>query len=111
MKSLFRIRQNQSGVILVTVILLTIALSIVAIGIMSITISHVKSGTSVVDTIKAEQLATGRFYLQHQAVLDGVNLGNDSETLDTRTFTVTSTINNGSSGPNQTNQVDVSINY
>lgn len=111
MKSLRAIRSEESGVILVTVILLTIALSIVAIGIMSITISQVKSGTSVVDTIKAEQLATGRFYQHHQAILDGVTLAGDAETLDTRTFSISSTLTGGNSGPNNTNQVDITINY
>ena len=95
-----KLRGNQSGVILVTVILLTIVLAIVAISIMSLRVSQVSSGMSVVDSIKAEQVAAGAFYQYHQQQVDGCSScptpGNctscpltTSESLDGKTYTVT----------------------
>jgi hypothetical protein len=62
---------NECGVILVTVLMIAIVLSFVAIGIISINVSQTTSGISVVDAIKAEQMATGEFFRQHQFRMEG----------------------------------------
>ncbi len=104
-------RNNESGVILVTVIVLTIVLSIVAIGILSLNVSQVKTASSVVDTVRAEQLATGLFYQDYQRRVDGsatipsspINIGGKNYTITRATDTTT--------GPNGTNQVQFNITY
>ncbi len=104
-------RNNESGVILVTVIVLTIVLSIVAIGIMSLNVSQVKTASSVVDTVRAEQLATGLFYQDYQRRVDGggstlpssIDIGGKTYTITRATDTTT--------GPNGTNQVQFNITY
>ena len=126
--------RNNSGIILITVILLTIVLTIVAIGMMSINVSQVTSAQSVIDSIKAEQLATGVFFQRHQLQAEGcpnppcTTAGDCStcpapaaETLDGKTFAPTITIQSptspacGGTGtldtPNCTDQVDVQIDY
>lgn len=86
------LRLNNSGVILVTVIILTFVLSIVVVSIVGLHVSQVKSSQSVVDQIKAEQLAVGAAYQAYQckewegcSVPAAQNLG-----LDGKTFSVTS---------------------
>ena len=117
-----KLRNNRSGVILVTVILLTIVLAIVAISIMSLRVSQVTSGVSVVDSIKAEQVAVGAFYQYHQQKVDGCSLcptpGNcsscpiaPSESLNGKTYTVT--IQNEGAAPqaNNAEQIKANIEY
>lgn len=105
--------KNESGVILVTVIVLTFILAIVAIGIMSLNVSQVKTATSVVDAIKAEQLATGIFYQDYQRRIDGLPAPPSSQqiTIGAKTYTVTRTADITVGTPNNTNQIQFNITY
>lgn len=104
---------NESGVILVTVIILTIVLSIVAIGIMSLNISQVKTSTSVVQTVTAEQLATGLFYRDYQAKFDQVSTPPTGEiTIGGRTYSYNrGEVAGGPLTPNNTNQIQFNLTY
>jgi Tfp pilus assembly protein PilX len=105
-------KDNNQGVILLTVIMLIMVLSIVAVSIMSIHTSQVTTSVKVVDTIKAEELAQGVFYQYHQQKLDGTGSTPSSETMDGRTFAVTVNAEAGLfTGPNSTGTVSVNINY
>jgi hypothetical protein len=87
-----KIRNNESGIILVTVLLVTIILSILAVGILSQNVSQVKTEQSVVDQIKAEYLAKGAFNYDYQKSVTGEVGPSPSPTvLDGKTFTITTT--------------------
>jgi len=60
------LRNNNSGVILITVLMLSFVLSLITLGILATYVSQVKTGQSVVDSIKAEQLAVGLAYREYQ---------------------------------------------
>lgn len=104
--------KNESGVILVTVVILIIILSIVTIGIMSLNVSQVKTAASVVDTITAEQLATGIFYQDYQRRIDGQGTLPSNMIIGKKTYTITRTTDvvTGNS-TNNTNQVQFDITY
>ena len=104
---------SDEGVILLTVIMLTIVLSIVAIGIMSVNVSQVRTGQSIVDSIKAEQLAMGVFYLCHQALSEGGTLPCPSslETMDGKVFNAVSATPGGGSPPNDTTVYTFTVTY
>ena len=105
-----KLSDNESGVILVTVILLTIVLSIVAIGIMSLNVSQVQTASTVVDSVTAEQLATGLFYQNYQQKFDGVGNTPTNMTIGTKTYTITHS-ETPNSGPNTTNQLQFNLAY
>ena len=65
------ILNTKRGVILLSVIMVTIVISIVLIGIMSVNVSQIKTSQSIIDSIKAEELALGISYLCHQALNEG----------------------------------------
>ncbi|MCK5580371.1 MAG: hypothetical protein KAJ18_03770 [Candidatus Omnitrophica bacterium] len=109
--SWIRYKKDKSGIILVTVILMSIILSIVAIGIMSTYVSQVKSTSSVIQDIKAEQLATGLFYQYHQQQLDGNGTSPASVTMDGRTYSISLTNTNPGGTPNSTNLINVVVSY
>lgn len=106
-----RYLKNESGVILVTVILLIIVLSIVSIGVMSLNVSQIKTATSVVDTVKAEELATGVFYQDYQRRIDGVGTTPTNIIVGTTTYTITRDTDGNGNGPNSTNQIRINITY
>jgi len=104
---------NESGVVLVTVIILTIVLSIVVIGIMSLNISQVTTGRSVVDTVVAEQLATGLFYQNYQQKFEGKGTTPGTVVLQTpygqKTYTIQRTDAPDVNAPNNTNKVQINL--
>ncbi len=105
--------KNESGIILVTVIILIMILSIVAIGVLSLNVSQLKTSSSVVDTIKAEQLATGLFYQDYQRRLDGTGTIPASPiTIDGKAYTITRDADTAA-GPNynDTQRVRINITY
>ena len=117
-----KMRHNQSGVILVTVILLTMILSIVAISIMSLRVSQVTSSASVVDSIKAEQLAIGKFYQYHQQQVDQCSSCptpencascpiQPTETLNNKTYTITIQNQGAIAQANDTSKIKADITY
>ena len=110
------LHRDNSGVVMITVLVLVLIMTVVAIGILGINISQVSTSQSVVDSIKAEQLAIGAFYQYHQQQIeagDGSGGGGGSssqETLDGKTFQI-GIDNLGSGGPNNTDQIEVTVNF
>lgn len=83
---------QNSGVILITVLMLTMVLSLVAIGILGLYVSQIKTSQSVVDTIKAEELAMGAAYREYQCQEWGYcGTSLVPQNLDGKTFTLTTT--------------------
>ena len=109
--SLKKLHQDNSGVIMITVLVLVLVLTVVAIGILGVNISQVSTSQSVVDSIKAEQLAIGAFYQYHQQQIDGNGTTPTSETMDNKTFSISINAAGAGSGPNNTNPIQVSVNY
>lgn len=104
--------KNDSGIILITVVILVLVLSIVAIGVMGLNVSQIKTSSSVVDTIKAEQLATGLLFQDHQRKIDGTGTTPTSVTIGSTPYTITRTETAGSvATPNNANQVQFNISY
>ncbi len=108
---------NETGIILVTVIVLTIVLSIVAVGIMSLNVSQIKTSSSVVDTVRAEELATGLFYQDYQRRIDGKDLtySPSSVIIDSKTYSISRPANDRQTldpeKMNLTNEVQFTITY
>lgn len=112
MRILSKKLSQESGVILVTVVILTIVLSIVAIGVMSLNVSQIKTSSSVVKTIVAEQLATGLFYQDYQRRIDGTGTRPATVDVGTTRYTVSwSADTAGGANQNNTNQVQFNITY
>lgn len=104
--------KNENGVILVTVILLIIVLSIVAIGVMSLNVSQIKTSSSVVSAIQAEELSTGVFFQDYQRRIEGKPVSaTNSYTIGSNTYTITRGADGNQNGPNGTNQIQFNITY
>lgn len=101
---------HERGIILVTVLIITMVLSIVAIGVMSLNVSQVKTGSSVIDAIKAEQLAAGIFYQQYQQRVDQAGTLPTNIILGDTTYLINRVETSGT-GPNATNSVALTITY
>lgn len=109
--SLKKIRTDNSGVVMITVLVLVLVMSVVAIGVLGINISQVSTSSSVVDNIKAEQLAIGAFYQYHQRMLDANGVAPPPEVIDGKTYTV-AIQNQGSAGtPNNVDQIEVTVGF
>jgi hypothetical protein len=103
--------RNNSGVALLTVIITIMILSVIAVSVMSINMSQVASIQSMIDTLKAEQLAVGTFFKYHQAQLDGVVINSGTETIDGKNFGFSISTGVSSSGLNETRPVNITISY
>jgi Tfp pilus assembly protein PilX len=110
--SLKKLRNDESGVIMVTVLVVVLIMTVVAIGILGVNISQVSTSESVVDNIRAEQLAIGAFYQYHQQQVDGQNgLSPTTETFpDGKTFTI-SVDNKGPSALSGSNEIEINVDF
>ena len=108
-----RCAHDESGFILATVILLTLVLTVITISILSLNVSQTLTGQSVVDDIKAEQLALGSFYKYQQLRLKNDNsLPNAIVNLDQKQFSiVVNEIGAAGSNFNDTDAIDVDVYY
>ena len=113
-----KIKNSESGIVLVTVLMMSVVMMILAIGIVETSVSSVFSGQKQIDRIKSEQMSRGAAWLRYSRyianpadvtsatvtqALDGKNYdvqdqdtgagpvgaGYDFSNLRTRTFTVT----------------------
>jgi hypothetical protein len=93
--------------------MMTIVLSLIVLGFLGTTVSQVTSGQSVVDHIKAEQLALGTFYRYHQVLLEEGTPPTYplTMTLDDKTFTIQAPTVNPNSPLNNTNRIDIQVDY
>jgi len=105
-------KSNQSGMIFVTVVILTVILSIIVIGVIGLNVSQVKTSQSVIDDIKAEQVAKGAFYKFQQGQINGTVVDNDTSTLNGRDFDY-SIVDSGDAGADffNTNGITVTVDY
>ena len=108
--SLKKLRNDNSGVIMVTVLVMVLIMTVVAIGILGVNISQVSTSESVVDSIRAEQLAIGAFYQYHQRQIEGVGNALNPEIIDNKTYTISMNITAGA-GLNGTDKVEVKVDY
>jgi len=109
-KSLKKIRNNQDGVILITVVMLTIVLTIVALSLMGINITQVRTGQKVTDAIVKEQIAAGVFYRYYHDLSTGqAPTLSGTETVNGKTYSFTIT-NSPGTGPNGTDDITVQVN-
>ncbi len=110
--------------VMVMVIMLTLVFAIIMIGILSLNVGRVKTGQSLVDSIKAEQLATGVMYRQMQQQMDQCQLcptaGDCSscpalgaESMDNRAFDISVSNKGASANPNlnNTNQYEIKVDF
>ena len=113
-----KIKNTESGIVLVTVLMMSVVMMILAIGIIETNVSSVLSGQKQIDRIKSDQMTRGAAWLRYSQYiansadlatttvtqnLDGKNydvqdqdtgvgpvgVGYDFSNLRTRTFTVT----------------------
>lgn len=102
---LHKIKNDESGMVMIVVIMVTIIIMVYSIGILSRGASQVISSEDQVDRIKAEQLAIGAYAKAYSDAAGGNVLpGSITETLDNKTYTV-NVLNNGATGPLNTNTV------
>lgn len=100
---------NNRGVVLVTVIIAVIILAVISVGIMSLNVSQVTTGSSVVETIQAEQLATGIFYQDYQRKIDGTGSTPTSVTVGSKTYSIIRNETVCPTCPNAANQVQMTV--
>jgi hypothetical protein len=108
-----RMPQNEKGVILLTVIMMAILLSMVIIGVMSASVTQVKSSQTIIDHMKAENLAMGEFYRYTQQINDG-NFTVPPSTIKTigdKSYTITYANVTGGTNPNSTDRLRIQITY
>jgi Tfp pilus assembly protein PilV len=109
--SLRKIRDDNSGVIMITVLVAVLVMTVVAIGILGVNITQVSTSASVVDNIKAEQLAIGAFYRYHQQKIEGLNGAlPTTEVIDNQTYQI-DIVETAGIGPNNVNQIEVTIDF
>ncbi|MFP4473564.1 MAG: hypothetical protein ACLFPX_06850 [Candidatus Omnitrophota bacterium] len=104
-------RFNEEGFLLLTVIVMIIVLSVLVVGIMSLNVGQVRTGQSVVDSIKAEEFAKGVMYKYAQAQYLGVSYDTDSVELDGRTFGVDISDLGTTGSPNLTNRIQINAEW
>jgi len=105
-----RIKNNESGVILLTVVMISLVLAVVAVGVMSTSVSTVKTGEEVVDAIRVEELAKGIFYQYQQGEISGIHNIPSTIEIDGKEYSVY-VQNRGNIGtPNDTDEIRIYIN-
>ena len=62
-------RNNQLGVVLISVLAISIAMIIVALSVLNTNVNLTLSGQRQIDRIKAEQIAKGQFWRNHSSLL------------------------------------------
>jgi hypothetical protein len=105
-------KQNESGIVLVTVLMVVIVMIILVVSVMSVNVSEVIVTQRVEDRIKAEQLAKGAFWLNYSNVNSGLPVENPPPVdLDGKSYTATTTLNPDGSGPNSTDPLSTNVAY
>jgi len=103
-------KNNESGVILLTVVMVSLVLTVIAVGVMSTSVSQVKTSETVVDTIRVEELAKGIFYQYQQGEISGQHNIPSTIEIDGKDYSVV-VQNRGNIGtPNDTDEIRIYIN-
>ena|SRR3989338_8289966 len=84
------LKDDNSGIVLVTVIVMVLVMMIFSIGILGLNVSQVTTGEREVERIQAQQLAMGGWWVAYSNLYAGGNPDGTSvaETLDGKTFTI-----------------------
>ncbi len=106
-----KLRNNNSGMILIAVSVLTLSMMIITIGIISLGTSQSISNQHQVDRIKADQLATGAWWFQYENQVKGTSATLTSQSLDGKTYTISIGAPSVGTGPNGTNTYAIQISY
>ena len=105
-----KLKNNNSGIVLLTVLMMTVVMMVYAISILSTNVSEVISSKGQVEHIKAEQLAKGAFWLNYSSIMTTNSLTSvPAETLDYKTYSTTVSRNPG--GPNSTDSLTLTTSY
>lgn len=109
-----KILHNQSGIVLVTVVVIIVTMTILAIALMSTTTSQVVATQHQIDRLKAEELAKGAHWYNYMNInTTGLTAMPPAVILDGKTYTpiIIAPGPPPGSGPNDTDQYDIRINY
>ena len=107
-----KLRNNESGVVLLVVIVLTVAISIISISMMSSQVSQAISNRRQIDQIKADQLTKGAFFRRYSELANNqpATLPPDP-VLDGKTFDITITDGAPGGGISGTTQYTVDVTW
>jgi hypothetical protein len=104
------IKNNERGVIFVTVLIIIIVSMVLAVSVLSLNISQVKNSEDELKYIQAKTLAEGGLAQFLTGQWSGTNAVSFSETLGNTTFTIISNFYTSGSALNQTyNSLPLSI--
>ena len=102
-----RLKNNESGVILIMVLMTTVVVMILSIGLMSQGVSQTKSAEEQVARIRAEQLAIGAYAKTYTDLATGAAVTSPmAVTIDGKNYNVTVT-DQGAIGPNGTSRLSI----
>ena len=109
-----KLRDNNEGIVLITVLLIIIVMTIITVSIISMNVSQVKSSEKEIKRLKAETLAQGAFAYTYANQLNDptattISLPSGPD-IDGTTFSWESNLYTGQ-GLNNTSNVVISINY
>lgn len=110
-KAMLGKRNNESGIILVAILVIILIMVILTIGGMGLNVSQVNLSQRQEDRVKAEQLSKGAFWLNYSNVMTGQAIQPVTQTLDGKTYTITTTLTNNNIGPNSTDPLVVNAAY
>jgi len=107
------LKNNESGIILVTVIVITIVIVILTVGILSINTGQVISGENEIRRVKAQILSQGAMWLAIARRNNGENPTNFSfsQPIDNRIFSANIVTSGPVATPNQTNKYLINLTY
>jgi len=106
-------RENNEGIVFVTVLMIIIIMSILTISIIGLNLSQIMLSENEVERLQAEVLATGTLfytYANQASSSPGTSISM-TETLDGKNFSVWANVVNPGTGPFSTNELNISISY
>ena len=106
-----QLKNDESGMVLIMVLMVVIIMMIYSIGVVSRGTSQTKSIEEQIDSIRAEQLTLGAYAKTYTDLASGVNMtAIFNTTLDNKAYGI-SVVNNGATGPNNTNVILITTPY
>ena len=110
---LAQLKNNNRGVVFVTVLMVIIVMMVITVSILGLNISQVVMAENRVKAIQAEVLARGAldYFVMTQFSAAASNLISFSETVDNFTFNVTANLDSSGGGYHGTDPLDIQVNY
>ena len=107
-----RWKDNQSGVVMLTVLMVIVVMVIFTIGLLSRSVTQTVSAEKQVERIRAEQFVKGVFWQVYSTLADGkAPQATYTDTIGGKTYTATVTQGAKGSGIYQTDPYTISVNY